>query len=128
MRFELTAEGRLRGAKFIYVAEQARNPRAVRGKTLRVPRRYATRSQPILRQNLRSWMMASRPPCRISMQVDRPLWLGWKRALAVPRGSWLSVQHSFPTKDAVTTPLPQCAAAAEADQTAWLTGPSRLVA
>ena len=38
MRFEWEAEGNLKEAKLVYVAEEARNPRAVRAKTLRVPR------------------------------------------------------------------------------------------
>lgn len=112
MRFDMSAKGKLRGAKFTYVAEEARNPRAVRAKIPRVP----ANPSPVL----------SALDDGIQTSVQN-LYAGGQTAVAWLQkdmgGSsrlWLSVQHSFPGTNAVTKAVAAVRAAAAADQTAWV--------
>ncbi|TWU38203.1 glycosyl hydrolase family 95 catalytic domain-containing protein [Novipirellula artificiosorum] len=119
MRFDLTATEKLKGAKFVYVAEQARNPRAVRGTTLRVPRnelRVPANPSPVL----------SMLDNGVQTAVQH-LYAGGQTAVAWLQkevgGStrlWLSVQHSFPGNEALDEAVAAVNAAAEADQNVWL--------
>jgi hypothetical protein len=112
MRYELSAQGNLKGAKFVYVPEEALSPRASRGKNFRKP---------------------ANPPAELSTLADgvqtavHNLVAGGQTAVAWIEKSvggktqlWLSVQHSFPGKEAADQAVAAVRAAAAADQTAWV--------
>ena len=119
MRFDLTTQGKLKGAKFTYVAQEARNPRALRAQTLRVPRnelRIPANPSPVL----------STLDAGVQTAVQN-LYAGGQTAVAWLQkdagGStrlWVSVEHSFPGKEAVDKAVAAVRAAAAADQTAWV--------
>ncbi|TWT76788.1 hypothetical protein CA13_72870 [Planctomycetes bacterium CA13] len=119
MRFELVAKGSLEETKFVYVAEEPRNPRAVRAGTLRVPR-----------DEMR--VPANPSPVRTTLDdgvrtAVQNLYAGGQTAVAWVEKSvggktmlWLSVKHSFPDKNAVVQAVEAVRAAASADQVAWV--------
>ncbi len=112
MRFELTASGELKGAKFTYVPEEARSPRAVRANLLRVPANPSP--------------LVSTLGDGVQITVHN-LYAGGQTAVALLQkkvgGStrlWLSVQHSFPDQEAGDKAVAAVRAAAAADQNAWV--------
>ena len=119
MRFELTAEGSLKGAKFVYVAEEARNPRALRGKTLRVPvdmLRVPANPSPKL-ATLNSGVQTAVQNLHAGGQTA-VAWL--EKNMGHSSQLWLSVQHSFPGRGAVDKAVAAVRSAVKADQTAWV--------
>jgi alpha-L-fucosidase 2 len=119
MRFELAAKGSLTGAMFAYVAEEARNPRAVRAKTLRVPRdemRVPANTSPEL-ATLNDGVRTAVQNLHAGGQTA-VAWL--KKSVGGKELLWLSVQHSFPGKGAVDKAVAAVRTAAKADQTAWV--------
>lgn len=119
MRFELTAEGELKGAKFVYVAEEARSPRAVRGTTLRVPRdemRVPANPAPELAM-LNDGVQTAVHNLHAGGQTA-VAWL--EKRVGDQTRLWLSVQHSFPGRGATDKAVAAVRAAAIADQAAWV--------
>jgi gamma-glutamylcyclotransferase (GGCT)/AIG2-like uncharacterized protein YtfP len=112
MYFEIEAKGDLAGSKFVYVPAEAKNPRAVRAKTPRIP---------------------ANPPAEMDQLEDQVktavhnLDSGGQTAVAWvqkeadgKRQLWLSVQHSFPSNDAVTQAVEAVRRASQADQDQWV--------
>lgn len=112
MRFELTAEGKLKGAKFSYVAEEARSPRAVHAKTPRKP----VNPSPVL-ATLEDGVETAVHNLQASGQTA-VAWL--QKEIGGTTHLWLSVQHSFPGKDATDKVVAAVRSAAKADQDAWV--------
>jgi hypothetical protein len=119
MRFEMEGKGSLKGAKLVYVAEEARNPRTMRALTLRKPR--DEKREP------------ANPSPEIATLNDgvqtavHNLYAGGQTAVAWLEKTvggktqlWLSVKHSFPNKDAVNTAVEAVRKAAKADQATWV--------
>ncbi len=113
MRLEITSEGDLAEAEFKYIAEEALSARGVRGKITRDP---------------------ENPPAVATILPDgvqtfvHHLHAGGQTAVALlekkngkSKQLWLSVQHSFPDKDAEAKAVAAVRAAAAADQQAWVT-------
>jgi len=112
MKFEMTPSGSLREAKFVFVPEKAQSPRAVRAKTLREP----ANPDPVL-ETL---------PDGVNTSVHH-LGAGGQTAVAYfekevggTKSLWLSVQHSFPGKEAQTNAVKAVRSAVAADQKSWL--------
>jgi hypothetical protein len=112
MRYEMIAQGDLAGAAFTYVAEEAKNPRAVRAGTERTP---------------------ANPAAELSTLTDgvqtavHNYWAGGQTAVAYYQETvggtnrlWLSVQHSYPETNAVDLAVAAVRAAAAADQADWV--------
>lgn len=119
MRFDLTAKGKLKGASYIYVAEDARSPRAVRAKTLPVP--------------LDELRVPANPAPVLSVLDDgiqiatHNLYAGGQTAVAWLQKEvegttrlWLSVQHSYPDKEAINNAIEAVRHAAATDQATWV--------
>ncbi|MEP4077958.1 glycosyl hydrolase family 95 catalytic domain-containing protein [Haloferula sp.] len=112
MKFEVMASGNLKDANFSYVAEKARSPRAVRAKTLRDP----ANPDPVLTTH----------PDGVKTAVHN-LWAGGQTAVAYiekeeegTKSLWLSVQHSYPGKEAEADAVKAVKAAAAGDQDEWV--------
>jgi hypothetical protein len=119
MRFDLAAMGALKGAKFVYVAEEARNPRAVRALTLKKPRnelRVPANPSPVL-ATLGDGVQTAVHNLHAGGQTA----VAWfqKKEGGTTR-LWLSVQHSFPGTDAEGQAVAAVRAAVAADQAAWV--------
>ncbi|MBK1827868.1 glycosyl hydrolase family 95 catalytic domain-containing protein [Haloferula rosea] len=111
MKFEMTPSGSLADAKFVYVPEKARSARAVRAKSLRKPANPDAVSGTL--------------PDGVRTSVQH-LWAGGQTAVAYlerndggKRSLWLSVQHSFPGKEAEAAAVKAVRTAAATDQSAW---------
>lgn len=115
MRFELAAEGNLKEAKFTYVAEEARNPRAITRAKNKNPRKPANPSPVIstLNDGVRTAVHNLHAGGQTAV-----VWL--QKDVAGVKRLWLSVQHSFPDKKAVEKAVAAVRSAAAADQTAWV--------
>ncbi|MBK1832249.1 hypothetical protein JIN77_16035 [Verrucomicrobiaceae bacterium R5-34] len=112
MRFELKGSGSLKDTKFSYVPHAATNPRAQRAKTPRTPANPAA--------------VVSELPDGVHTSVHN-LHAGGQTAVAWKQiqsgGStrlWLSVKHSFPSKEASSMAVAAVRKAAKADQAEWL--------
>ncbi|MBI9017869.1 MAG: hypothetical protein JEZ07_11485 [Phycisphaerae bacterium] len=111
MRFELKATGTLSGADFSYKALKAQNPRALRAKTPRTP----ANPEPVTTE-LSDGVQT----------VVQNLYAGGQTAVAWlqkdcagTKKLWLSVQHSFPAKDAIDKAVAAVRTASLADQIVW---------
>ncbi|MCM2374640.1 glycosyl hydrolase family 95 catalytic domain-containing protein [Aporhodopirellula aestuarii] len=112
MRFEMAATGDLEATKFVYVAEEAQNPRALRAKLPRTPS-----NPPAVHKTLDDGVQTS----------VHNLYAGGQTAVAWYQSQssgqtrlWLSVMHSFPGNDAESLAVAAVRAAAAADQDEWL--------
>ncbi|MGD9419678.1 MAG: glycosyl hydrolase family 95 catalytic domain-containing protein [Verrucomicrobiota bacterium JB025] len=112
MRFEITPTGDLEGAGFTYVAEEARNPRAVRAGTERTP----ANPSPVL----------TTLDDGVETAVHN-LWAGGQTAVAYYEEEtngvtrlWLSVRHSYPGSTAEDSAVAAVRAAVAADQAGWI--------
>ncbi|VGO11721.1 hypothetical protein PDESU_00267 [Pontiella desulfatans] len=119
LRFELAGEGRLKGAKLAYVAEEARNPRALRASMLPKPRnefRVPANPSPEL-ETLDDGVRTAVQNLASGGQTA----VAWIEKKAGDKTQlWLSVLHSFPDKGAVEQAVAAVRAAAKADQAAWV--------
>ncbi|WP_372846787.1 hypothetical protein, partial [Pontiella sp.] len=112
MRFEISAAGKLKGAKFAYVAEEARSPRAVHSKNLRTP----ANPSPVL-----DTLDGGVHTAVQNLQAGGQTAVAWyEKESGGKTRLWLSVQHSFPGKEAVDKAVAAVRAAAAADQAAWV--------
>ncbi len=112
MRFELTATGNLKGVNFSYVAEEARSPRAVRAKTPRTP----VNPTPV-----RSMLGDGVQTAVHNLYAGGQTAVAWKtKDVGGTRRLWLSVQHSFPGKDAAGKAVAAVRSAATVDPTVWV--------
>jgi hypothetical protein len=112
MRFDISAKGQLKGAAFTYIAEEARNPRATRGKN---PRRPVNPS-PVL-STLDDGVQTAVQNLIAGGQTA----VAWvQKEMGDTTRLWLSVQHSYPGNEAVNRAVSAVRAAANADQTNWL--------
>ncbi|MEP2775272.1 MAG: glycoside hydrolase family 95-like protein [Luteolibacter sp.] len=112
MRFELTTKGKLKGAKFVYIAEEALNPRAVRAKTPRTP----ANPSPIL-ETLDDGVQTAVQNLHSGGQTA-VAWL--QKEVGGTTHLWLSVQHSFPDKEASNKSVAAVRSAAAADPNSWV--------
>ncbi|MGD9418712.1 MAG: glycosyl hydrolase family 95 catalytic domain-containing protein [Verrucomicrobiota bacterium JB025] len=119
MRFEITATGSLEGAKFVYAAEEARSPRAVRALTLKKPRnelRVPANPSPVS-ESLDDGIQTTVQNLHAGGQTA----VAWtQHHIAGKTVLWLSVKHSFPDRSAIDEAIAAVRAAAKADQTAWI--------
>ncbi|WP_372846362.1 hypothetical protein, partial [Pontiella sp.] len=119
MRFELAAAGSLRDAKLVYVAEEARCPRAVRALTLKKPsdeRRVPANPSPVT-ATLGDGVQTAVHNLHAGGQTA----VAWfEQKTGTKTRLWLSVKHSFPDHGAVDQAVAAVRAAAKADQTAWV--------
>ena len=119
MRFEVATKGNLKSAKFVYVPEKARNPRAVRALTLRKPSnllRVPANPSAELKQ-LKDGVQTAVQNLHAGGQTA----VAWLEKTVGGRTTlWLSVQHSFPGKDAVDQAVAAVRAAAKAEQSFWV--------
>ncbi|MGQ1785315.1 glycosyl hydrolase family 95 catalytic domain-containing protein [Saccharicrinis sp. GN24d3] len=119
MRFELLAQGTLKGAKLVYVAEEARNPRAVRALTLKKPvdeKRVPANPSPVL-ATLNDGVHTAVHNLHAGGQTA----VAWiQKTVGGKTLLWLSVKHSFPNKDAVNQAVAAVRNAARADQSEWV--------
>ena len=112
MRFELTATGDLAPAKFVYVVEEARNPRAVRSKALRTP----ANPPPVLTKHDDGAQTAVH-----NLHAGGQTAVAWYESKSSGRTRlWLSVMHSFPGSDAEKLALAAVRDAVSADQADWI--------
>lgn len=112
MRYVLKATGTLQGAQFTYIAEEARNPRAIRSKSPRDP----INPSPVL-STLDDGVQTSVQDLVAGGQTA----VAWLRKNAGDSTQlWLSVQHSYPNSDAVDKAVAAVRAAAAADQAVWV--------
>ncbi|WP_442509516.1 glycosyl hydrolase family 95 catalytic domain-containing protein [Novipirellula sp. SH528] len=113
MRFELSSEGELDGARFSYVPEQATNPRAIRAKTPRNP----ANPPPVVTKFADGVQVAVH-----NLHAGGQTAVAW---LTVESGHqqtlWLSVKHSYPERDASSQAVSAVRTAAAADPTDWIT-------
>lgn len=119
MRYEIDAKGKLKGAKLVYVAEEARNPRAARSLTLKKPRndlRVPANPPPVsatLDDGIRTAVQ--------NLHAGGQTAVAWKeRNIGGKTTLWLSVKHSFPDKGAVELAVAAVRAAVKADQATWV--------
>ncbi|MDP4645201.1 MAG: hypothetical protein NWS71_12235 [Opitutales bacterium] len=112
IRYLLTAKGTLQGAQFTYIAEEARNPRAIRGKNPRDP----INPSPVL-STLDDGVQTSVQNLVAGGQTA-VAWL--RKDVGDSTLLWLSVQHSYPNNDAVDKAVAAVRAAAATDQAAWV--------
>ena len=118
MRFELAPKGSLKGAKLVYVAEEALNPRVLRGLAL---------PKPI--DNTRIPANPAPVSATLSDGVQTSvhnLYSGGQTAVAWMEKKvggktilWLSVKHSYPDKGAVDEAVAAVRNAVRADQNKW---------
>lgn len=112
MRFDLTAEGELQGADFSYMAEEARNPRAVRAKTPRVPA-----NPPPVISTLPDGVQTAVQNLHAGGQTA----VAWiEKDLGASTRLWLSVQHSHPGNEALDKAVAAVRTAASTDQKTWI--------
>ena len=119
MRFELEGKGSLKEAKLVYVAEEARNPRAVRALTLKKPveeKRIPVNPSPEL-ATLSDGVQTAVQNLVAGGQTA-VAWL--EKTVGGKTQLWISVKHSFPGKDAIDTAVNAVREAAKADQAIWL--------
>lgn len=119
MRFELAAQGSLNGARFRYIAEEARNASAVRAKTLKKPRdemRIPANASPEF-ETLQDGVQTAVHNLHAGGQTA-VAWL--EKKVGDKTVLWLSVQHSFPNQNAVDKVVAAVRAAATTDQSAWV--------
>lgn len=119
MRFEINAKGSLNGAKLVYVAEQARSPRAVRALTLRKPvdeKRDPANPSPQL-ATLNDGVQTAVHNLVAGGQTA----VAWmEKNVDGKKRLWLSVKHSFPNMDAVDKAVDAVRKAVKTDQVAWV--------
>ncbi len=112
MRIETEATGDLAGARFVYVPEQARGPRELINKQLREPANPSPVSA-TLPDGVRTVVH--------HLHAGGQTAVAWfEQEVAGTRRVWLSVQHSFPGKEAEAVAVTAVRAAAAADPEAWL--------
>ncbi len=119
MRFELLPQGTLKGARLVYVAEEARNPRAVRALTLK---------KPVDEQRLPANPLPELDTLSDGVQTAvHNLHAGGQTAVAWLQKTvggktllWLSVRHSHPDKSALDQAVAAVRTAAGADQAQWV--------
>jgi hypothetical protein len=112
MRFEVSATGDMKGAAFVYVPEEARSPRAVRGKNPRQP------ANPLPELATLDAGVQAAVQNLVSGGQTAVAWIEKKSGSKTTL--WLSVQHSFPGYEAVDKAVAAVRAAAKADQTDWV--------
>lgn len=111
MYFEIETTGDLADAKFAYVPAQARNPRAVRAKQLRTPANPA----PIVKE------IDGVKTAVHNLRAGGQTAVAWLESKANGRQRvWLSVQHSFPKRDAVNKAVAAVRDASSANQDQWV--------
>ncbi len=111
MRFDISAKGNLEGTKLIYIAEEARNPRAVRSKAPRSP----VNPSPVI-SALDDGVQTSVQNLIAGGQTA----VAWvQKEIGDTTRLWLSVQHSYPGNEAVTNAVSAVRAATAADQKKW---------
>lgn len=112
MRLEMTATGDMSGAEFVYVAEEARCPRAVRAGTEREP----ANPSPVL-----STLSDGVQTAVHNLYAGGQTAVAWfQQQEGDTKRLWLSVQHRYPETDAVDQAVAAVRAAAAADQTEWV--------
>lgn len=112
MCFDISAKGQLKGARFTYIAEEARNPRSVRAKTPRTP----ANQSPIL-STLDDGVQTAVQNLYAGGQTA-VAWL--QKEIGDTTRLWLSVQHSYPGNEAVQLAISAVRNAAKADQKKWI--------
>ena len=111
MYFEFTASGNLSQADFAYVPEQAKNPRAVRAKNLRKP------ANPEPKVGSTDGVQTAVHNLFAGGQTA----VAWiKKRTGKTTQLWLSVQHSFPEKNAEELAVAAVKKAAEAKHKKWV--------
>ena len=112
MYFELNASGNLAEATFEYVPEAAQNPRAIRAKTPRHP----ANPQAVVKQ-LEDGVQTAVHNLHAGGQTA-VAWL--EKETTGQRQLWLSVQHSFPGKNAVSKAIAAVRKAAATNHDQWV--------
>ena len=112
MYFELNASGNLAEATFEYVPEAAQNPRAIRAKTPRHP----ANPQAVVKQ-LEDGVQTAVHNLHAGGQTA-VAWL--EKETTGQRQLWLSVQHSFPSKNAVSKAIAAVRKAAATNHDQWV--------
>ena len=111
MYFEITADGDLADAEFVYVPEQAQNPRAIRGKKPRKPAHPATKIQTINGVQTAVQNLIAGGQTAVAWRTKRT---GKTTQL------WLSVQHSHPKPDAVKLAVAAVDKASRSNHPKWV--------
>lgn len=112
MRIEVNGSGNLKDMEFAYIAAEATNPRAIRAKTPRNP------ANPVA--------IISELPDGVKTAVHNlhaggQTAVAWKQVKSAGTVQiWLSVQHSFPGKDATSKAVEAVRSASKANQQKWL--------
>ena len=122
MYFEFTADGDLADSDFVYVPEQALNPRVERGKKLpankgqkkvRTPANPATEVKTI--EGVETAVQ--------NLTAGGQTAVAWfKKRTGKTTQLWLSVQHSYPESDAVDLAITAVKTASRVDRSTWIQG------
>ena len=117
MYFEVQTTGDLQDAKFNYVTEEARNPRAVRGKRLRGGKLRQPPNPPPVVDHLEDDVHTAVQ----NLQAGGQTAVAWyEKRDGDKLQLWLSVQHSFPDSDAETKAIAAVRKAASSDHDQWV--------
>ncbi|TWU45443.1 hypothetical protein Q31b_06150 [Novipirellula aureliae] len=112
IRYELAATGDLAATRFVYIAEEARNPRAVRAKIERQPV-----NPPAVHKRFEDGVQTSVHNLFAGGQTA----VAWYQSVAEGRTRvWLSVIHSYPGLDAEEIAANAVRKAASANQAEWI--------
>lgn len=112
MRFDLSAHGELADAKFVYLAEEARNPRSMRSKTPRTP----VNPSPVV-TTLNDGIQTAVHNL-VAGGTTAVAWL--QKEVGDTTRLWLSVQHSYPGNEAIENAVSAVRTAAATDQKKWV--------
>ncbi len=119
MRFELLAEGSLKGAKLVYIAEEALNPRAVRANALPNPV-YENRDPANPSPELATLADGVQTAVQ-NLSSGGQTAVAWKdKNVNGKKILWLSVKHSYPDKSAVDIAVAAVRSAAGTNQDKWI--------